>query len=187
MSTTAASAPGTRWSEAGLAVRGGLAVAAASVAVALLQSVWGTLLDGFGLHGWRIGVVAVLLGLLDAMILVGVLLLLVWGVGRLTRAPHDPGARTFIVVVVALLAAALVELAACVAELGATGQISERLVSDPAHWVGPDMLGALSLSNLAVYAVAAGGTVRVLGWSAIRAAVLVLVLAALATGSAVVA
>jgi len=186
MSSTAVAHPAGR-SEAMLAALGVGAVLVASTALAVLQSYWRGFLDGFGLEGWRTAVVALILGVVDAVVLLAVLLGLAWAVGRLTRAPRDPGVRTLLVVVTALLAAVSIELVACTAELVAAGGVGEWLVTDPARWTGDERLGGLSLSNLAVYAVTGLGSMRVLGWNLARAALLVAAIAALATGASVVA
>lgn len=171
------------WTQGRLMLAGAAAVGVVSVSLAVLQTQWGTLLAGMGLVGAELIITAFVLGLFDAMVVTLVVVLAVWAVGRLVRAPRASGPSTMLVVLAAALAAALIELVACAVELALTGTAPIRPAVNPSRWAGAPVLAAASLSNVAIYVVTGLGCVRRLGWSLRQVGVLAAALASVASGA----
>lgn len=151
---------------------------------AVLQTAYGTLLSDVGLTGGAAPVAAAFLGAFDIAVVTALCLLIVWSWGKALGAPgpHGPGALA--VVSLALVCSAVAELGAVVAELAVTGNAPVVLATSPARWTDVPVLGCLSLTNATLYVVLGAGLWRDRGWTAPRAAVPVLTIAALAAGTA---
>jgi hypothetical protein len=173
---------------AGTWTDGRLALAVLGVAATLgmvltvVQTAWGTLLSDVGLSGAEAVATAVVFGFVEALFVCGFFALLFWGTGRAVRAPRGNGLKVVVLAAGAITAGGLVDLVSCLAELLATGSAPIVTATNPARW-GDSVLGGVSLANVAFYTVAGVGSVRYLRWHVGQAAVLVVLLAAIATGA----
>ncbi|WP_455354540.1 hypothetical protein [Streptomyces sp. SYSU K217416] len=156
------------------------AVCVLSVTVAVLQTRHGTLLSDIGLTGDSAPVFAAVLGMFDALFVTLGCALVVWLCGAARRVPDRRWSGVLAVTSCALLGAIAIEMAAVAVELTLTGAAPTVLATSPARWTGMQALGALSVSNVLLYAGLVTGLVRGRRWPWATAVLPVLVLAAVA-------
>uniref|UniRef100_A0AAU2JMS5 Yip1 domain-containing protein n=1 Tax=Streptomyces sp. NBC_00049 TaxID=2903617 RepID=A0AAU2JMS5_9ACTN len=151
-----------------------------SVLIALAQTGYGTLMSDLGLDGGTAYGAAAVLGVFDAVFVAVGCGVAVWLCGAALRVPDNRLSAVLALTSGALLAATVLEAAAVLVELLATGHAPTLLALSPARWTGVPALGGLSFSNLLMFTALWLGLVRGLRWPGGKAAVPVVLLLAVA-------